>query len=601
MSTRRSFLPTIPITFFVLLFGFSAYLGTTTTYDSALIGDSLLAVIVSVGLYLVAAYLIRTRYIARYTSLILMEVCVGFALLFVSQFRYQDYPEMPGFIQTLGNATSFLPDLSLGYLHPNAVATVLEVVFPMAVAFTFARRRAANWVVGGAMMLILLYAIFLTYSRGAFVGLAGALFVLGVAFILSRLPHLPRFATWAAAGFGVIIAIMVVVALFNLNPAQPLPILNRAVDPRLTLYHNSLYVARDYAFTGIGMGNTFAKVYSRYSLLILPLFISYPSNLLLSVWLNQGLLGLVAFLGLIVTYYRYVTHIIRHAKPSIMFHGLWLGVTASLVHGLFDARQYTESPMVMPVLFIAIGLTIAYGQVALKEEGVWLSIRHWLRQGLLFYAAPILIVGMIAFLALQTWLTAAWYTNQGAQDETRADFASNLTDPQRQLLADSAANWYSKALETSPAYAPANRRLGNLHVAHDEYEAAVPLLEQAYAAEPTNPAAIKGLGLAYVWVGRTQDAAQVLKRLPNVDDMANELYTWGYFRSSEEQHKPLLAAYAWETAEYMGGPGNADVWMLIAGFYQQTNVPDREKAAYEHVLDIDPNNNAAREALAKLN
>ena len=598
MSTRRSFLPTLPITFFVLLFGFSAYLGTTTTYDPKLIGDSLLAVFISVGVYLIAAYLIRTRYIAHYTALILMELCVGFALLFISQFRYQDYPEMPGFIQSLGNATSFLPDLSLGYLHPNAVATVLEVVFPMAVAFAFARRQTAYWVAGGAMALILLYAIFLTYSRGAFVGLAGALFVLGGAFILSRLP---RPLTWAAAGFGVIIAIIVVVALFNLNPAQPLPILNRAVDPRLTLYHNSLYLARDYAFTGIGIGNTFAKVYSRYSLLILPLFVSYPSNLLLSVWLNQGLLGLVAFLGLIVTYYRYVAHIIRHAKPSIMFHGLWLGVTASLVHGLFDARQYTENPLVMPVWFIAIGLTIAYGQVALKEEGIWLSIRHWLRQGLLFYAAPILVVGGIAFLALQTSLTAAWYTNQGAQDETRADFAPNLTDPQRRLLTDSAANWYSKALETSPDYAPANRRLGNLHVAHDEYEAAVPLLEQAYAAEPTNPAAIKGLGLAYVWVGRTQDAAQVLKGLPNIDDMANELYTWGYFRSSDAQHQPLLAAYAWEAAEYMGDAGNVDVWMLIAGMYEQANVVDREKAAYEHVLDIDPNNKAAREALAKLN
>jgi hypothetical protein len=401
-------------------------------------------------------------------------------------------------------------------------------------------------------------------------------------------------------GVGIVIAIIGVIALFNLNPAQPLPILNRAVDPRLTLYHNSLYIARDYAFTGIGMGNTFAKVYSRYSLLIQPLFLSYASNLLLSVWLNQGILGLVAFLGLIVTYYAYVVRIMRRTRPSTMFHGLWLGVTATLIHGLFDARQYTESPLVMPVLFIAIGLTIAYGQVALKEEGIWLSIRQWLRQGMLFYAAPILIIGVIGFLILKTSLTATWYTNQGAQDETRADFAPGLTDPQRQQLTDSAANWYRQALDASPDYAPANRRLGNLQVAHDEYDAALPFLEQAYAAEPTNPAAIKGLGLAYVWVGRTQDAAQVLKNLPNIDDMANELYTWGYFRSSEEQHQPLLAAYAWEAAEYMGDAGNADVWMQIAGFYDLAGVVDREKAAYAHVLDIDPNNKPAREALAKL-
>ncbi|MBZ0290803.1 MAG: O-antigen ligase family protein [Anaerolineae bacterium] len=596
MTTRRLFLPTIPITVFVLLFGISAYLGASTTYDPALVGDSLLAVFVSVIAYLLGAYLVRTRYIARYTSLILMELCAGFALLFISQFRYQDYPELSGIIQTLGNATTFLPDLSLGYLHPNAVATVLEVVFPMAVAFALARRQTAYRVAGGIMALVLLYAIFLTYSRGAYVGLAGALVVLGVAYGLSRLP---RVVSWTAAGVAAVMAIIVVVALFNLNPAQPIPILNSAVDPRLTLYHNSLYLARDYAFTGIGMGNTFANVYSRYSLLIQPLFLSYTSNLLLSVWLNQGLLGLVAFLGLIVTYYRYVARIARRTQPSIMFHGLWLGVTASLIHGLFDARQYTESPLVMPVLFIAIGLTVAYAEVALREEGLWLSIRRWLQRGL-WYALPAFIICLIAFLALQTTLVAAWYTSQGAQDETRADFAPGLTQPQRQLLRNSAAGWYARALETSPDYAPANRRLGNLHVAREEYETAIPLLEGAYAAEPTNPAAIKGLGLAYAWAGRTQDAAQVLKGLPNLNDMANELYTWGYFWSGEEQNQPLLAAYAWEAAEFMGDAGNTDVWMQIAGFYEQANVMDREKAAYQHVLDIDPNHKEARDALSKL-
>jgi tetratricopeptide (TPR) repeat protein len=283
-----------------------------------------------------------------------------------------------------------------------------------------------------------------------------------------------------------------------------------------------------------------------------------------------------------------------------MFHGLWLGVTASLIHGLFDARQYTESPLVMPVLFIALGLTIAHGQVALKEEGMWLSIRRWLRRGLL-YAIPAFVICLLAFFVLQSTLVAAWYTNQGARDETRADFALGLPEPQRQLLRDSAVDWYTRALEISSDYGPANRRLGNLHVAREDYETAVPLLERAYAVEPTNPAAIKGLGLAYVWAGRTQDAAGVLNGLPNLDDMANELYTWGYFWSGAEQNQPLLAAYAWEAAEFMGDAGNADVWMQIAGFYGQANVIDREKAAYEHVLDIDPNHKEARDALARLN
>ncbi len=596
MSTRRLFLPTIPITFFVLLFGLSAYLGSGVTYDPALVGDSLLAVMLSVVLFVVVAYLIRSRYIARYIALIFIQLATVFALLFISQFQYQNYPEMSGFIGRLGNATSFLPNLSLGYLHPNAVATILEVVLPMALAFAFARRRIIVRLAGGVASLILLYAIFLTYSRGAYVGLAGAFLALLIALVLSRIP---RPAAYTAVAVAILAALGVVLVLFQLNPAQPLPILNRAVDPRLVLYHNSLYLARDYAVTGIGMGSTFAAAYSRYTLLIQPLFVEYASNLLLSIWLNQGLLGLIAFLGIIFTFYRFVVHIIRHTQPSIMFHGLWLGVTATLIHGLFDARQYTESSLVMPIFFIAMGLAVAYGQIALHEEAAWLSIRRWARDGLV-YQVPLLVVLFTLFLIFGASLTATWYTNQGALEEIRSDFAPRLTDPQRRMLDDSAVKWYEEALKTQPDYAPANRRLGNLYVAREQFEQAVPFLERAYAGEPTYPAAIKGLGLAYVWVGRTQEAAEVLKGLPNPEDMSNELYTWGYFRSSDEEQKPLLAAYAWEAAEYMGSAGNIDVWMQIADFYRQANVLDRARAAYEHVLEVDPNYQAAVDALAAL-
>lgn len=596
MSTRRLYLPTVPITFFVLLFGLSAYPAAAVTYDPSLVGSSLLAVLVSVAVYLVMVFLIRTRNLARYVALICIQFATAFALFFISQFRYQEYPELAEFIRGLGNATSFLPDLALGYLHPNAVASVLEVALPMALAFALARRRIIVRVTGGGTAVILLYTIFLTYSRGAYVGLAGALLALLAAFALYRLP---RPVAYAAVAVGLMLAALGVVALFNLNPAQPLPVLNRPIDPRLALYHNSLYLARDYAFTGIGLGNTFAAPYSRYALLIQPLFVSYSSNLLLSTWLNQGLLGLVAIVGIILTYYRYVAYVIRHAQPSVMFHGLWLGVTATLGHGLFDARQYTENAFVMPVLFIAIGLTVAYGQVALREEGAWLSIRRWVRNGS-FLVVPLLLIAVVLALVMRPTLIAAWYTNQGALDETRADFAPYLTDPQRRLLGDAAANGYNRALANDPDYAPANRRLGNLRVAREQFADAVPLLERAYATEPTNPAAIKGLGLAYVWVGRAQDAAATLKGLPNPDEIANELYTWGYFRSGEEQKKPLLAAYAWEAAEYMGDAGNVDVWMQIAGFYQQAGALDRARAAYQHVIEVDPNYDPARDALAAL-
>jgi O-antigen ligase/tetratricopeptide (TPR) repeat protein len=593
MPLRRSFLPTLPTTFFVLLFGLSAYFGMLTSYDPTLLGDTPLAAMVSIGLFLAAAYLMRTQGLAQAISLILIALCVGLAILFIGQFRYQEYPEMAGVIQRLGDATTLLPNLGLGYLHPNAVATVLEVALPLALAFTLSIRRTTLRLVCALVVLLFLYAIFLTYSRGAYIGLGGAIVVL----VLKRLA---RPVTWVVMFALALIAIGGVIALYNVNPAEPLPILNRPVDARLTLYHNSLYLAQDYAFSGIGLGSTFGNVYSRYSLLIQPVFLTYSHNLLLSVWLNQGLLGLVAFLGIIITFYSYVAHIIGRGRPGVLFHGLWLGVTATLVHGLFDARQYTESVWVMPVLFIALGLTIAYGQLTPAEDADVLSFRQWIRLPLGFAAATIAVL-VVLLVIFRAPITAAWLTNQGALRETRAEFTPDLNDDERASLIDRAAAGYQDALVTDPEYAPANRRLGNLLVGRESFDEAVPLLERAYAHEPTNPAAIKGLGLAYVWVGRTAEAAELLKRLPNVQDMANELYTWGYFRSGGEQQKPLLAAYAWETAEMMGGAGNVDVWMQIGGFYEEADALDRARAAYEHVIELDPNNEAAQAALDNLN
>ena len=67
-------------------------------------------------------------------------VGAAFALVFMLQFKYQNYPETPDVILRLGNATTLLPNLNLGYLHPNAAATFLEAIIPIGVVFVLAGR-----------------------------------------------------------------------------------------------------------------------------------------------------------------------------------------------------------------------------------------------------------------------------------------------------------------------------------------------------------------------------------------------------------------------------------------------------------------------------
>src|SRR5690606_25618734 len=152
----------------------------------------------------------------------------------------------------------------------------------------------------------------------------------------------------------------------------------------------------------------------------------YASNLLLSVWLNQGLRGLVACLGILAMYYRFVGLVLERRQSSMLLDGLWSGVTAALGHGRFCARDCAVRGGVASIFFVAIGLTVAHGQSLLRQDATELStghgIQHRLRYGLVAFV--LIAVLLVIFRA---HILAAWYTNLGALDETRADFAHNLT------------------------------------------------------------------------------------------------------------------------------------------------------------------------------
>ncbi len=592
---------------FMLLFALSAVISLRASYDPARSREPIYAILACVVLYLIVAYAARPRWLSRIVAALGMLAATGFAGYFITQFGHQDYPETPGFIQRLGELTTFGPRLDLLYIHPNAAATFLEVALPICMALAISTRGMGRrfW---GLCMLAMLYAILLTFSRGAYVGLAGTLVI---ALIVSILKQVNRKQAMILGGLFAFIGLVAVIGVLVVVPRVPaLASTLLTAESRLTLYRNSLFLARDYAITGIGLGDTFAMVYSRFGLLIFVPFLSYSHNLPLAVWLGQGILGIVAFIGIVVLFYTFVIRVMIAAKPGALFYGSWFGVTATLLHGLTDARQYTESPWIMPTLFFGIGLAVACGARSMKrldreytEANLPLPARSYRLPIALAGAAVVLLVG--GLVIFNRSITATWYANQGALEETRADsfIIENMDEAERQSLQESAVSWYQRALEIDPNQPTANRRLGNLLVSLERFDEAVPYLETAVSKEPGNPAAIKGLGLAYVWVGRTQEAADTFLMLDDTTAMAQELFTWGQFRTSEDENKPLLGAYAWESALLMrpADPDpNLDVWLLVGDTFREGGDLTRARDWYNRVLTRDPENERATTALAQL-
>lgn len=581
----------------------AALIGVNAAYDPSLSQHTLIAIFISAGIYFALAYGLRTEGMARIAAAALVIAGVALALYFITQFDYQNYPETPALIQRIGKITTLLPNLGLAYIHPNGAATFLEVLLPLAVALIITVRSRFGKIAWAIVSLVLLYAIFLTVSRGSWISL---IVVAGLALALLIALRLPR--TAAAIVIGLFIVVLIGGTAFLLTGGiSRLPFLTSTAataESRLTLYRNSLYLVRDYLFTGVGLGDTFGLVYSRYGLLIQVPFLTYSHNLPLAVWLGQGVFGLIALIGIVLALYFIVYHTLRSTRPSALFYGAWLGVTATLLHGLTDARQYTESPWIMPALFAGIGLTVALGRLALRDSETQTqteSSPSSVRRAVPLMIGIVVVAGIaLALVALQNQMRVAWYTNAGAVAETRAALAPDLTPAERQKLQDDAAGLYQDALTLDPQYSPANRRLGNWYVGQEQYEQAVPLLETAATAEPDNPAAIKGLGLAYVWVGKLEDALAQFKHLDDVKAMADELYTWGTYR--REQKQPLLTARAWETAEMLGGGSkNVNVLLGIADDYRTAGNTESARRWYQHALELDPQNQAAKDGLAALN
>jgi len=588
--------------FFIALFGVSAVLGSRASYDPALSQEALTAILLSIIVYFAIAYGARHIAIAWLIGGVSVLLGAGFAIYFIGQFAYQNYPETPAFIQRIGNITTILPKLGDLYVHPNAAATFLETLLPVSVALCIGSRRWFLRIFWLMCSLLYLYAIFLTYSRGSWVALlVVGMISLYLLLVLRFFPERKLLVTAAAS----VIAILGILLFFILSSRFPaLANVLGTAESRLTLYQNSLYLASDYPYTGIGLGETFGMVYSRYALLIYVPFLTYSHNLPLAVWLGQGLPGLISFVGLLICFYAFAIRVIQFGHPhgviNLLFYGALMGATATLLHGLTDARQYTESPWIMPSLFVAFGLTVATGSNAnssLHDKGM-VEARSWIVPMGLFWGFVLLLVGVI-FTTGQT-MQAAWEANLGALLETRSDrtIMPALADAERAEMIAQAEQHYRAALAIDSSLPSANRRLGNLLVAQEDFADAIGFLDRAVIAEPDNAAAKKGLGLAYTWLGRTDDAAHQFSALADPVAMQEELFAWAQFR--EDSAQPLLSAYALETALLMGSVNaspNLDVWVLVGDRYREAGNSVRARNWYARVLEQDASNERAKAGL----
>jgi O-antigen ligase len=560
-----------PLDWPLVVFLLGALVGLWAAYDLATALARLYGILGAVILY----YLI----INNSTSLIWQRLFVAmlvmsaaaFSLYFVTQNDFSAGDKFP-YVTQLGEwITARFPQLPWHRPHPNMVASYLVSVLPLAVAATWASRAGPRWrrlepAAWAAAILVILLALVFTESRSAWFALVGTTAL----WLISRLP-LGRWIGCAAVLAGAAVFAVAIVARAQGAVAfgwltgvlGSIPAGTRVVD-RVDLYADILGLVRDYVFTGLGLGGM-PFVYTAYDLMLGPQeMLSHAHNLFLEIWLEQGTIGIAAFVWMSVSLLAARAQVGGRSGgtegskwQSAIGRGAAWGFAALLLQGIWDSGIY--SSRALPVFLVLPGLAIAglsasavVARASTSATGwqrAWVGIGKRPRLG-----AAILGLGLI-MMAWWQWhlLAAQWQADFGAVAQDRGDLVPELAPPLQVAYEQEAERLYRAALSSDPANTTALRRLGGMLLNRGDYLAAAESLERARTSEPADAATAYLLATTYIGLGETEGAIRLWRGIPNAARML-EIEAW---RFETQRHDAEAASATKRLAARLAAEGPA--------------------------------------------
>ncbi len=244
------------------------------------------------------------------------------------------------------------------YGSPNNLALYLGRAFPLAVAVgLWARGGRRRWLYGLAA-LAMAAALFLTYSRGAWlVGMPAALLFLAA--------MRGRRTLAVAVGLLLVVAALVLLLGGAARLTSLLAVTEGTTWFRLQLWRSSLAMLADHPLLGVGLDNFLYAYRSHY---VLPTAweefnLSHPHNFVLDFWLRLGLPGLAIILGLLVGFFRRGWWVCRRSVPEEigeMAQGRRQGQGAGQARG---AGQGQDLPLLVLGLMGGMVNFVAHGLV----------------------------------------------------------------------------------------------------------------------------------------------------------------------------------------------------------------------------------------------
>jgi hypothetical protein len=428
-------------------------------------------------------------------------------------------------------------------LDPNSAGGLIAAFLPLQIRVLQTHRhdRGVRWV-GALAVFISLLGLLMSACRGAW-------FALGVLLMGWGLWHLSRRLVGPTGAerqrFGVWLLSMVVAGGFGLAFwLSPWGIGLRAFveADRAVIWRNSLDLAMDYPFTGLGLGR-FEMAYSSYSMLLHVGHTMYAHNLWLDVWLEQGAPGLIALAWLVGL------AIWPQPNPSAWRGAALASLAVILLHGWVDDVGLGFGGR-LAVLALPLALLARCESASAPSPTPARSGRATVYGAAAAGGAfAVLIVGIVCVPRVQ----AAFWANLGALAQSRLELSIyrwpewSVQDELRRALGPDllpARQFYQAALALDPTNAAANRRLGQIEISLGDYVAACGHVQQAYLSAPEQRATRQLMGECYAMAGNLTDAAALWRTIDISEGQITLRRFWYDYLGDHERSDQLGQAVA---------------------------------------------------------
>lgn len=267
-----------------------------------------------------------------------------------------DWLDPAAYAYTDGRITSTLS-------NPNVLAVFLILLLPFAMAMMVRRSPALSRLFAFLTFALLVAAIVLTQSRGAWIGVLAAT----VVFILICRPG----AIYALIpiGIGAPFAVHFLLPSLLERFSSGFTLADSSVFYRTGLWQGVFNLLGENFLGGIGVGESaFRTVYPYYAVSGTE-SAPHAHSLYLDLFCSFGVLGLLVFLFLILLFFQCLfTHRRSETDDRYRFLGLAAGcsVFAVLINGLTDCVFYNHR--ILFLFFTVVGIGVAAARVGRKEK-----------------------------------------------------------------------------------------------------------------------------------------------------------------------------------------------------------------------------------------